>query len=86
MRWIILSPALRCTDTSFMKMRIQLDGGDVFIPMSGPWYFSCMLIVSKSKIPHRRPFETQMKVARLGFEPRSAGPKPTMMDHYTIGL
>ena len=27
-----------------------------------------------------------MKVARLGFEPRSAGPKPTMMDPYTIGL
>ena len=27
-----------------------------------------------------------LKVARLGFEPRSAGPKPTMMDHYTIGL
>ena len=26
------------------------------------------------------------KVARLGFEPRSAGPKPTMMDHYTKGL
>ena len=25
-------------------------------------------------------------VARLGFEPRSAGPKPAMMDPYTIGL
>ena len=27
-----------------------------------------------------------LEVARLGFEPRSAGPKPTMMDPYTIGL
>ena len=25
-------------------------------------------------------------VARVGFEPTSAGPKPTMMDPYTIGL
>ena len=29
---------------------------------------------------------TESKVARLGFEPRSAGPKPTMMDPYTIEL
>ena len=28
----------------------------------------------------------EIGVARLGFEPRSAGPKPTMMDPYTIGL
>ena len=27
-----------------------------------------------------------LEVARLGFEPRSTGPKPVMMDPYTIGL
>jgi hypothetical protein len=29
---------------------------------------------------------TVLEVARLGFEPRSTGPKPVMMDPYTIGL
>ena len=28
----------------------------------------------------------ELEVARLGFEPRSTGPKPVMMDPYTIGL
>ena len=28
----------------------------------------------------------QNSVVRLGFEPRSAGPEPTMMDRYTKGL
>ena len=26
------------------------------------------------------------KIVSLGFEPRSAGPEPTMMDHYTKRL
>ena len=30
--------------------------------------------------------ERRLEVARLGFEPRSTGPKPVMMDPYTIGL
>ena len=38
------------------------------------------------QVNHCGPRKEGRKVARLGFEPRSAGPKPAMMDPYTIGL
>ena len=45
-----------------------------------------MAIISGQGFKGYRYQQYTLEVARLGFEPRSPGPKPDMMDPYTIGL